>query len=194
MPSLIGVQFSGTKLGANSWSAEDKIIGILEFDIPLNEKTLKELQIQTAFFLVPVIQDYKQEEVDASSTNVTPSSRGVMPSDTTLYRLVFKANSLKRGHCYRLSFASNKSINIDSSMRSSSEFEFCVSACGCSLTGTASCNEETEGEPECICRANYAGVDCSDCASGFVHNSHNECIRGSQCVQDGGNIDCNGHG
>ena len=70
-----------------------------------------------------MILDYKQdaaEDLDKIGV-ISPSSKSVVSSDTTLYRLVFKANSLKRGQCYHLKFSNSNSILIDPAMRDSPE-------------------------------------------------------------------------
>ena len=183
-------------MGTSNLIAEDKIIAILEFDLPLNTETIQDLQRSSVFALHYVPLDYKQDEAaDQSKDVIMPTSKTVLSKDTTMFRLVFKANLLKRGACYKLEANQQvKSIKIDAVVRDSPELQMCTSSCHCSLIGTATCNEMTDGEPECICRNSYAGEDCSQCTDGFVHNDKGECVKGTVCIEDGGEEDCNGHG
>lgn len=70
----------------------------------------------------------------------------------------------------------------------------CISKCFCSDIGSSSCNEVNGKEPVCICRANYIGLTCDECASGYIKNDKGACVKGNYCKEDGGEEDCNGHG
>ncbi|MFH1434473.1 MAG: phospholipase D-like domain-containing protein [Pseudomonadota bacterium] len=57
---------------------------------------------------------------------------------------------------------------------------------GVTCSGHGTCIDDGGG-PFCFCNEGYAGIDCGECAEGYVQDQYGECLR--QC-----GIDCGAHG
>jgi hypothetical protein len=195
MNKLIRVDWVGAQESSGKFDVTKAVTAILEYEKSLAQHAPLISANYADIYLQPVTKTGKEEN---SKKKVNPSSFKLKSSEDSVLMLFFSPFAMEKGQCYqiRVQFTSTLANFMTAEIEAGDDMTVCTSKCNCDPTGTKECieGESWRKAPTCVCHRDYEGLDCGTCAAGFFKNDDGYCEKEAKCADEGGDVDCNGHG
>lgn len=146
--------------------------------LPADQTVLNYVTSRSAAYMYPS---------NNQSNHIMPGSASFSNSNTRLTLTFRKPFTVGQRYLFIIDGSKFTASNGLTYTSPTQEFSYQMRTCDCNGHGT--CNTSATTQLTCSCEAGYAGLDCSQCNTGY-HGVGAVCVANTKCV----NTTCNGHG